>query len=131
MSYIENKVYTTKDGRPARVICENRANDRPVVALVKYTSDQEDIVEYYHTLQRYQNTSDPLDLVELVEWAYFDIDTPVWAWYLDRTDDPVAGHYAGIHETGRPMIFCGGCTSHSVCALSNTQSFDRVSKSKP
>lgn len=86
------KPVRTRDGRPARVICTDRAlNDRPVIALVKMEDGHEGVCAYTREGRYTKTFLDPLDLVNVPE--------KVRVRYWLNVYPPDTPNYLGFHES--------------------------------
>jgi hypothetical protein len=107
-----NKRYTTRDGKPVRILCTDRKGGVfPVCGLVRLSSEEE-VPMLWRANGRYfatdeENANDLVEIVPCQEWA---IDTPV---YVREGPDHRWNrrHFAGVAPDGRAMTWSGGLTS--------------------
>jgi|APSaa5957512493_1039668.scaffolds.fasta_scaffold01901_1 hypothetical protein len=107
------KKYKTRNGLPARIICDDANNeDYPVVALITTGRGAEEVQVFtaglrFHT---HKGTSE-LDLIEVTEWDDFEIDDKVLV--KDHySDDWSKRYFAGVIDK-KPTIFDNGSTQYS------------------
>lgn len=109
-----NKIYLTRDGRKARIICTDRdSKDYPVVALIKGLF-REDAV-YYTTEGKYLTPTkvvSDFDLVsEYSKWDDVAVDTPIIVW--NEENSIRHRRYFSHYENGVIHTFPKGTTSWS------------------
>ena len=108
------KIYKTRSGLPARVICDDANSESlyPVVAL--YTKGgYEHVAVYTKELKVYAgSTENDLDLIEVSAWDALNVDDTVLM--RDGAEQPwQRGYFAGIVD-GKPTVWTGGTTSFTA-----------------
>lgn len=102
----ESKV-KTRNGFPARIICDDARGGYPFVALLK--GGDEEVTRWY-TDEGIDSCGGPdFDLIEVSAYDDFKIDDPVMV--RDTLYGWVPRYFAGIDSGGRPKVFAGGATS--------------------
>lgn len=106
----ESKV-KTRDGYPARIICDDRLVGYPIVALVNI--GHREVTRWYTNegIDDCQNSN--FDLIEVSAYDDFRVDDPVmvrnqsypWTNYWTKR------HFAGVDSDGRVKVFSRGYTS--------------------
>lgn len=107
-------IYThrTRDGRRARIICNDVKNaSYPVVAAIEYNGGE--AVEPYTKDFRFNGNIDEsdLDLFEYNPWSDVAVDTPIWVCISDG-GIPFTRHFAK-YENGKVFAWINGRTSHT------------------
>jgi len=105
------KIYLTRDGRKARVICIDRKNnERPVITLVD-DFDKELIYTYTSTGKYYDEEEESeYDLVEEYSiWKDIKVDTPVYVKHLPK--DTWKKRYFAKYENSTIYAWFDGTTS--------------------
>lgn len=130
-------VFETKEGEKVRIIATDRqvgVDNRPIVGLCLSTRTDTEMPICYTREGKYCNHGDPhfRDLV-LPYHLYKDweIDDAIWVWNCD-TDYATPRHFAGVcEETGEPLAFEAGCTSHTAGLRIAKIAWKFASKSRP
>ncbi|NJL71446.1 MAG: hypothetical protein HC888_07420 [Candidatus Competibacteraceae bacterium] len=107
------KTYKTRSGRKVRLLCINVKSKYSVAGLVSDTYGEEVICAWTEDGIKFENLTNPLDLVEDSPYADWPIDAPVWARFT-KTSKWVPRHFAGINDEGRALTFTDGHTSHTT-----------------
>ena len=68
LSFDPGKPVRTRDGRKARIVCTDRKNDFPIVALVTCVYDQKELcLSYYEAGRVHPSVDSPVDLINVPE----------------------------------------------------------------
>lgn len=108
-----NKMYRTRGGMPARVLCVDLKNgDYPVLAAIEGPNGREFVNSYTAegnvVSARFLGQE---DLIEIFPWSDIKIDARVMV-RNDRGEELQPGHFAGVRG-GRPTTWMNGETSWS------------------
>jgi len=110
-----DKKYTTRDGKPVRLLCVDRVNsDYPVVGLVLDEITGEHLgVWTVHGHSNKETSPDLCDLVKFNPYRHLKIDDKVFVRDAEH-ERWFPRHFAGVcPEDGRPLAWIGGATSWS------------------
>lgn len=105
-----DKKYTTREGRPVRLLCTDAPGVYPVVALV----DGLATAQSFTAEGGFQVTqAHSLDLIEVVPYADFKIDDPVMV--RDTDGEPWTPRYfSGVSHAEQATTWKEGATSWTV-----------------
>lgn len=113
MTKIEiGKKYTTRDGREARILCVDRVNGNPVVALI----GKDNSVYTYTSTGQWQETPHSkydVDLIEVSPYDDFNIDDKVMVQLFTNSQHWHKRYFAGVDSSGQPTAWDSGGTSWS------------------
>lgn len=123
-----DKQYRTRNGRDVRILCTDRDNVCPVIALI----DNVRIVSYTKTGQYYINdgAESEYDLIEYNPAQELKLDQPIWVKYDDRSAW-LPRHFAGLNKNGQVICWDDGYTSHTVSNNWNKTTWSQWSATKP
>ena len=109
---MKNKKYKTRDGRNARIICDDAKGDYPLVWLVDDGGSSEDTVTTTQNFKKYKNDTEPY-IIEVSPYIDWEIDRKVMVrnynsncWYR--------GYYAGLYDGSKPTTWEIGQTRWTV-----------------
>lgn len=114
-----DKQYRTRDGREVRVLCVDRNNQHPVVALINNVG----ISSYTETGEYYAGGTSVHDLVEYNPAQDLKLDQPIWVrnW---STAGWVPRHFASVDNRGKVMCWVDGRTSFTATEKYSKSSWD-------
>lgn len=125
MSFKVGDTTTTRDGKPARIICVDRKDSElPVLALITYArgdSTEEGVSAYTAAGRIYLSGEDGRDLMPTQRLEDLAMDTPILV--QDREDRPWTRRYLAKVTSGRATCWNSGATSWSAADPSDTSTW--------
>jgi len=105
----ESKV-KTRNGYPARIICDDALGKFPIVALIELLGGEQAC--WYTDEGIDKDDASNFDLVEVSPYDDFRVDDPVMV--RDKFHYWYRRHFAGVDRDGIPKVFSRGCTSFTT-----------------